>query len=169
MRLAVIGNSGSGKSTLAAGLAAELGASTLDLDTVYWKPNQIAVQRDPVLAQADVAAFCAAHEQWVIEGCYASLAAASLAFSPVLVFLNADVDTCISHCRARPWEPHKFASKAAQDERLEFLLQWVASYPTRDDDMCLKAHRRLFDDYQGTKIELTREIAAPALLARLSG
>lgn len=164
MRIAVIGNSGSGKSTLAAGLASELSAATLDLDTVFWEPNQIAVPRDPALARADVAAFCGGHENWVIEGCYATLAAASFPFSPVLVFLNVSVETCVAHCRARPWEPHKYASKDEQDQRLEFLLKWVSSYPTRDDDMCLKAHRLLFDAYAGRKVELTENIDAKVLL-----
>ncbi|MBL8513916.1 MAG: AAA family ATPase [Betaproteobacteria bacterium] len=169
MRIAVIGNSGSGKSTLASGLATELRAATLDLDTVFWEPNQIAVPRNSAAARADVAAFCGAHEQWVIEGCYASLAEASFPFAPVLIFLNASVETCIAHCRARPWEPHKYASEAEQDERLEFLLQWVASYPTRDDDMSLKAHRRVFDGYPGKKLELNERMSAPALLKKLSG
>jgi adenylate kinase family enzyme len=164
MRIAIIGNSGSGKSTLAAGLALELSAASLDLDTVFWEPNQIAVPRDPALARADVAAFCGAHENWVIEGCYATLAEASFPFSPVLVFLNVSVETCVAHCRARPWEAHKYATKAEQDERLEFLLKWVASYPVRDDDMCLTAHRRLFDGYAERKVELTENVDAKVLL-----
>ena len=118
MRLAVI--EFRGKIDLYGGLAAELGASTLDLDTVYWKPNQIAVQRDPVLAQADVAAFCAAHEQWVIEGCYASPGR-----SQSCVLTRAGVSECGCgylhlHCCA-PVGAAQVCFKAAQDERLEFL------------------------------------------------
>src|SRR4051812_34094895 len=87
MRIAVIGNSGSGKSTLAQRLADNVGAAVLDLDTVAWEPGQIAVPRDPAAAMADVEAFCASHRAWVVEGCYASLVAATFAFGPKLLFL----------------------------------------------------------------------------------
>ncbi|MBL8521230.1 MAG: (d)CMP kinase [Betaproteobacteria bacterium] len=168
MRITIVGNSGSGKSTLAAALAAQLGASLLDLDAVYWEPDQIAVARDPAAARADVVAFSAAHDRWVVEGCYASLAEASLSGAPTLVFLNPGLEVCIAHCRARPWEPHKYASKQEQDARLAFLLDWVASYATRDDDMSLGAHRRVFDAYGGPKLELTAPVGADVLLERLA-
>ena len=41
MRCAILGNSGSGKSTLARLLAADDGATLLDLDTVAREPGQI--------------------------------------------------------------------------------------------------------------------------------
>jgi hypothetical protein len=52
------------------------------------------------------------------------------------------------NCRNRPWEPHKYASKADQDAKLEYLLSWVRGYYTRDDDLSLSAHRTLFDSYR---------------------
>ena len=42
-------------------------------------------------------------------------------------------EQCLANCRARPWEPHKYASKAQQDEKLAFLLDWVAAYYERDE------------------------------------
>ena len=61
----------------------------------------------------------------------------------------------LHHCRARPWEPGKYATKADQDAKLPLLLDWVRAYSTRTDDMSLAAHRRLFDSYTGPKRELT--------------
>ena len=132
MRLAILGNSGSGKSTLARWAAGRMHAPCLDLDTVAWEPGQIAVARPAAAAQTDVAAFCNAHEDWVIEGCYASLIAAALPFGPRLVLLDPGREQCLANCRARPWEPHKYASREAQDEKLAFLLGWVGEYYTRN-------------------------------------
>jgi adenylate kinase family enzyme len=73
MRIAIVGNSGSGKSTLAAWLAHRTHADLLDLDTVAWAPNSIAVARRAAEAENDVRAFCAARTSWVVEGCYANL------------------------------------------------------------------------------------------------
>lgn len=153
-RIVIIGNSGSGKSTLAQKLAG--GAiPTLDLDTVYWEPGKIAVARHPADAAADVKRFCATNADWIIEGCYGELAAHTFSWNPELIFVNPGEAACIARCRARPWEPHKYASKAEQDSKLEFLLKWVSDYYTRDGDMSLAAHRALFDAYKGPKREIT--------------
>jgi adenylate kinase family enzyme len=156
MRIAIIGNSGSGKSTLAGRLAERHGLAALDLDTVAWEVGQIAVPRPPAESVADVQAFCAAHEHWVVEGCYASLVSAALGAAepvdaPTLLFLDPGVDACLANCRVRPWEPHKYASMAEQDEKLGFLLSWVRAYYTRSDDHSLVAHQALFDAYGGPK------------------
>jgi hypothetical protein len=64
---------------------------------------------------------------------------------------------CERHCRARPWEPHKYASQEEQGRNLAMLLAWVRGYATRDDACSLASHRRLFDGFTGAK----RELAAP--------
>lgn len=171
MRIAILGNSGSGKSTLARWLAARAGAALLDLDTVAWEPGQVAVPRAPDAALSQVRAFCARHEQWVVEGCYAGLVGAALESQPRLLLLNPGESQCIANCRARPWEPHKYASRAEQDERLAFLLSWVRDYYGRDDDLSLAGHRRCFEAYAGPKVEVTAqpvlEPPAPELLSWL--
>jgi len=163
MRVAVLGNSGSGKSTLARALASQSHGALLDLDTVMWEPGQIAVARSADAAKADLQAFCADHEHWVVEGCYASLVAEALRYSPTLFFLNPGVEQCLANCRARPWEPHKYSSKQEQDERLEFLLSWVQEYYTRSGDMSLMAHRACFDAYSGAKVELKMQFEVDTL------
>jgi hypothetical protein len=79
-----------------------------------------------------------------------------------LVFLNPGVDACVANARLRPWEPHKYASKAEQDASLDFLIGWIGEYATRGDEFSLAAHRAVFDEFTGEKIELTsrEEIAA---------
>ena len=150
MRTAIIGNSGSGKSTLARRLA---GGETrvLDLDTLVWEPNQIAVPRDPQMVLGDLQGFCNAYPDWIVEGCYANCIQAVLTFEPELIFLDPGPEICMNSCRDRPWEPHKYASKEEQDSRLEFLLRWVQEYYEREGDMSHKAHTALFEVYRGPK------------------
>lgn len=170
MRAFILGNSGSGKTTLARWIADRWGAAVLDLDTVAWEPDRIAVRRDRVLARDDVLAFCRRHEHWVIEGCYADLLEACFEFQPTLIFLNPGPEVCMDHCRARPWEPHKYSSKEEQDQRLEFLLSWVRDYYHRDDEISLVTHRSCFDRYPGPKRELTSRMEwepPPAELMKL--
>src|ERR1035437_5225817 len=80
MRIAILGNAGTGKSTLAKWLVERSGASLLDLDSVAWEPGQVAVQRSETAAEEDVRAFCAASDDWVVEGCYANLVRVALTF-----------------------------------------------------------------------------------------
>jgi adenylate kinase family enzyme len=155
-RIAILGNSGSGKSTLAQAVAARLGAEVLDLDTVAWQPGEVAVPRAAAEARADLEAFCGRCAAWVAEGCYGELIAALLPRAPLLVFLEPGEAACVAHCRARPWEPHKYASRAEQEQRLGFLLEWVAGYYTRGDSMSLRAHRALYEGYAGRKCMLQR-------------
>jgi adenylate kinase family enzyme len=171
MRIAILGNSGSGKSTLARWLAERAGAALLDLDTVAWEPDQIAVPRPADAARADVRAFCSQNAHWVLEGCYAGLIGAALEHGPRLIFMNPGEAQCIANCRARPWEPHKYASKAEQDERLAYLQAWVTGYYTRTGDMSLAGHLECFDAYAGPKLAVhtqpTLEPPAPEVLAWL--
>jgi len=104
----------------------------------------------------------AAHEDWVIEGCYADLLEATLLQCTQLLFLNPGVEACVENARSRPWEPHKYASKEAQDSNLEMLIVWIRDYPTRSDTFSLSAHRGLFDRFSGEKCELTTREAIAA-------
>lgn len=161
MRLLIVGNSGAGKSTLAARLAHDHGLAHLDLDPLAWLPTTPPTRRpladsltalDATLADRGADGASAG---WVIEGCYADLLGALAPRATHLVFVNPGVDACVAHCRARPWEPHKYASPEAQDANLAMLLDWVRGYPTRDDACSLAAHRALFDGFVGIKRELT--------------
>lgn len=151
LRIVVLGNSGSGKSTLARQLAEPGRTPVLDLDTIVWARGKIAVQRAPEAAQAGLVRFCTEHPAWILDGCYAGLAERALAWRPELILLDPGEEACLRHCRARPWEPHKYASKEAQDEKLPFLLSWVSEYYRRDGDMSLLRHREVFDAYRGPK------------------
>ena len=161
-RTVLLGNSGSGKSTLAARLARAGACPHLDLDTLAWLPVQ-PPQRRPIADSArDIAAFVDANEHWVIEGCYADLLELALPRCTQLVFLNPGIAACIANARSRPWEPHKYASKEAQDRNLDMLIGWIRDYETRRDEFSLPAHRALFDGFAGDKRELTsrEQIAA---------
>ena len=155
MRVVVVGNSGAGKSTLALRLAREHGLAHLDLDTLAWLPQTPPVRRRFAESRREIEAFTDAHEKWVIEGCYASLLDLVLPRCTRLVFLNPGVEACIANARARPWEPHKYASKEAQDANLQMLIEWIRDYERRSDEFSLVAHRLLFDGFRGDKIEIT--------------
>jgi adenylate kinase family enzyme len=150
-RILIFGNSGSGKTTMARALARERGLPHLDLDSLAWA--EAAVRRPLAESVALIEGFVARHPEWVIEGCYGDLLEVVLPHCTELRFLNPGVEACIANCRARPWEPEKYASKEEQDANLAFLLDWVREYDTRDDEYSLARHRRIFDSFPGRKRE----------------
>jgi adenylate kinase family enzyme len=154
MRILLFGNSGSGKSVLAQKLATEHGLKHLDLDTLVWEPGKIAVPRPPEAVQRDLQAFFAAESHWVVEGCYGEWVLFATPFCTALYFLNPGLEVCIQHCLDRPWEPHKYESKEAQDAMLPGLIGWVKGYYEREDAWSLKEHRKIFDRFEGEKLEL---------------
>jgi adenylate kinase family enzyme len=156
MRIVILGNAGSGKSTLAKSLARTQGMPLLDLDTLVWEPDRVAVQRPNERVLADLAQFCRESEDWVIDGCYGDLVGAVLGHRPLLIFLAPGQDVCVANCRTRPWEPHKYRTKREQDDHLEHLLGWVRSYYGLHGSMSLSGHRAVFDAYTGPKRLVTR-------------
>jgi adenylate kinase family enzyme len=152
-RILIFGNSGAGKSTLAKSLAGALALAHLDLDILAWQRAEAPARRVLGESKAEIEKFTADNKGWVIEGAYADLLALLLDECSELVFLNPGVEVCIENCRARPWEPHKYADKESQDRNLEFLLGWVREYETRDDEYSLSGHRWLFDRFNGVKRE----------------
>lgn len=155
MKLLILGNSGSGKSTLAKAVAERHGVPHLDLDTIVWEPEQVAMPRSPEAVRADLDAFIATHPAWVIEGCYGELIEAAAPACTELVFLNPGLEACLANNRRRLWEPHKYVSPEAQDAMLDNLQAWVAGYYSRDDAWSLAAHRRVFNRHPGRKREAT--------------
>jgi adenylate kinase family enzyme len=154
-KVLVFGNSGSGKSTYARALAARERIPHLDLDTIVWEPNQIAVLRPSSVIRASLEAFITTNPTWVIEGCYGDLVEAAASRATELVFLNPGLEACLTNNARRPWEPHKYASPEQQDAMLANLQTWVAAYYQRADQWSYEAHRRIFDAHRGRKTEYT--------------
>ena len=150
-KVIIFGNSGAGKSTLAKKLSGSEGLHHFDLDTVAWlatSPPQIKPVAESMQA---VQEFITQYDQWVIEGCYADLLELVAPQCNEMIFLNLSIESCIHNARNRPWEPHKYPSKSAQDENLEMLLQWIAGYETRQDTFSKASHQKLYESYAGPK------------------
>ena len=151
----VVGNSGSRKSTLARRLAGEHGLTHLDLDPFAWLPTEPPTRMALEEAERQIRSALADTEGWVVEGCYADLLGLLADEATELIFLDLPVEVCQSHARSRPWEPHKYPSKEAQDANLSMLLEWIAAYPERDGALGRAAHLELFDRFGGQKRRVT--------------
>ena len=157
-RIVVYGNSGAGKTTLARRLAEAGALPILSLDAIAFEEG--AVRKPLAESVRSLEEFATAHDAWVIEGCYGDLVEAALPFATELRFLDPGVERCIAHCRARPWEPDKYPTRADQDAMLENLIAWVETYESRDDEFGAARHRAIFERFVGEKVRVT-DSAAP--------
>lgn len=154
-KILIFGNSGSGKSTLARRLKDTENLAHLDLDELAWQKTT-PPQRAPLTeSQSAIDQFTQENESWVIEGCYADLLELLLADANEMIFLNLPVEECIENARQRPWEPHKYESKEAQDANLDMLLDWIRDYDNRRDVFSRSAHECLYESFGGKKQMVT--------------
>ncbi|MEQ9459880.1 MAG: hypothetical protein RIG82_02845 [Phycisphaeraceae bacterium] len=163
MQVLILGNSGSGKSTLAQALTEQHQLAHLDLDQVAWQTASPPIRRLLPDSFTLIDHHTTRHTRWVIEGCYADLAAHVLQQRPTLVLLDPPLDTCLRHARQRPWEPHKYPNPEEQQANLPMLLDWITEYPGRSDATGRQAHLELFHNYTGTRhlLASTEHFALP--------
>tara|TARA_R110002072_G_scaffold56097_6_gene145556 strand:+ start:15287 stop:15766 length:480 start_codon:yes stop_codon:yes gene_type:complete len=154
-RLVIFGNSGSGKSTLSNQLSETESLTHLDLDTLAWLPTTPPTRQLLTESAKNIAEFIASNDNWVIEGCYADLLELAIPAATEMIFMDLPVETCVENARSRPWEPHKYESKAAQDANLEMLVDWIKQYTSRDDTFSHAAHLALYESFSGQKSRRT--------------
>jgi len=157
-RIIIFGNSGAGKSTLAKSLASIDRLAHFDLDSIAWLPTSPPQRKAVEQSKADIDVFIAENDRWVIEGCYSDLLELLFTKATEIIFLDLPIDQCIANARARPWEPHKYESKQAQDANLDMLLGWISDYEDRTDTFSRAAHRDLFLRYGGKKTRYTQNV-----------
>lgn len=150
-RILIFGNSGSGKSTLAKKLSSTHQLSHLDLDTLAWLPTAPPERKSLEESESEILSFINSNQDWVIEGCYSDLLEIALPYSSEIIYLNLPIELCIENARNRPWEPHKYDSKEAQDANLEMLVDWISQYSSRTDTFSEASHRALYEQYAGSK------------------
>lgn len=163
-KILIFGNSGSGKSTLAKSMSLANSLAHLDLDTIAWEPVHPPVRKSLDAAGALIQDFIAINDSWVIEGCYADLLELVTVSANQVIFLNLSIQDCIANAKNRPWEPHKYPSKQAQDSNLEMLIEWISQYDMRQDSFSRAAHEALFDQFIGQKVMHRTNQSLPAIL-----
>jgi adenylate kinase family enzyme len=151
-RVIIFGNSGSGKTTLARKLADNAKLAHLDLDTLAWQATSPPTRKPLDESRQSIEQFINANDNWVIEGCYADLLSITVPFCNEMIWLDLPIETCVANAKLRPWEPHKYSSKAAQDKNLPMLIDWIRQYTEREDTFSREAHLALFEGYGGDKL-----------------
>jgi len=163
-KIIIFGNSGSGKSTLAKKLSTKYKLAHLDLDTLAWLATSPPQRKSISDSANEIANFTKEHESWIIEGCYSDLLGLLTnrsnsadvdnmitILANEVIFLDLPIEACIANAKQRPWEPHKYVSKQAQDDNLAMLIDWIKAYDTRTDSFSKHAHYQLYEAFKGKK------------------
>ena len=150
-KILIFGNSSSGKSSLAKKFSADKKLAHLDLDTLAWLPELPPTRATLESSKNKILDFIDSNESWVIEGGYTDLIELLENDANEIIFMNLDAEQCIENAKARPWEPHKYSSKTAQDKNLDMLINWIKDYSNRDDVFSYKSHIKFYESFRGKK------------------
>lgn len=131
----------------------------MDLDTIAWLDSSPPQRSSLDSSLKTLQEFTAANQSWVVEGCYADLLNLLSPQANEVIYLNLPIELCIENAKNRPWEPHKYESKQAQDEKLPMLLEWIAQYKDREDTFSHAAHLNFYQSFTGKKLMYTSNIA----------
>ena len=157
-KIVIFGNSGSGKSTLAKELIETKNLEHLDLDILAWLPTVPPERAPRHITKIKIQEFMQLHDNWVIEGCYTDLLDIASLEADEIIFMNLNVSQCIENAMNRPWEPHKYESKEAQDNNLEMLMDWITQYKVRTDCFSYTSHIGFYEKFDGKKSMVTSNI-----------
>lgn len=152
-QLFIFGNSGSGKSTLARRLALQRNVLHLDLDRFAWTAT-IGERRELKDSLAAIQAELG-EQPAVIEGMYSDLVEQLISPQDELIWLDLPLEDCIAHCKARPFEAHKWESAEAQNAFLPRLLEFLPDYYEVDTSIGRRAHEAVFAAFGGKKRRIT--------------
>jgi adenylate kinase family enzyme len=125
-KIVIFGNSASGKSTLARSLCDAENMAYLDLDNLAWTSSDPPQRALLEISEKAIRLFIQQHDGWVIEGCYTDLLEIVAPQASGIIFMNFPIELCLENAKNRPWEPHKYNSREAQDQNLAMLL-WIGS------------------------------------------
>lgn len=95
--------------------------------------------------------FIEASDNWLVEGCYSDLLKIALPHANEVIFLNLPIEDCIKNAKSRPWEHHKYETKAAQDANLNMLIEWISEYKKRNDTFSESTHLEIYNSFEGKK------------------
>lgn len=132
-------------------MAVEHNLAHLDLDTLAWQATEPPTRKPISLSKKSLDAFMTKNPCWVIEGCYTDLLMWVAEHANQAIFMNLPVAQCQKNASNRPWEPHKYISKAEQDANLPMLLDWIAAYEQRSDGFSYQAHLKLYKQFPSSK------------------
>lgn len=159
-RTLIIGNSGSGKSWLAKRLAEQLQVPWIDLDLIHWISDEHSIPR-PRAESLGMARVAASEQCWVIEGVYGWMVSELVEQATLLIWLCLEDEDCVNNIRLRE------SKRDDNDELLIALLEWAGRYRTREGSSGFVAHQRLFEGFDGSKLQLMDRAEVTAFVSTM--
>lgn len=150
-RVLVLGCAGAGKSTLAAEIAARRDLPLIYLDSHYWTPGWVELERE---AWRDKVSELAAPDSWVMDGNYLNSFDLRLPRADTAILLDVSTHRCLGRVLRRIW---RYRGQTRPDmpkgcpERFDIgFLRYVMGYRRTHRPRVLEALR----DFEGTLVIL---------------
>lgn len=123
-KIIVIGCPGSGKSTFSRALHRKTGIPLFHLDMMYWNADKKTVEKSVFLERLSAVL---EHEEWIIDGNYASTMEQRMAASDTVIFLDYPLDICLEGIRERRGKSRSDMPWIETEEDTE-LVEFIKNY-----------------------------------------
>lgn len=132
-RIVILGSAGSGKSTLARRVSEITGIEVLHLDTLFWKPGWVQVNKEDF--ERDVDAYIQ-KDSWITDGNYRGTLDKRLSSADTIIFIDVPRIVCLYRSIKRSI---KYRGKSRPDltegcnEKFDWeFYKWIWNYPARN-------------------------------------
>ena len=117
-KVIVIGCPGSGKSRLSRALHHKTGIPLHHLDLMYWNADKTTVEKRVFLERLSEVL---AHDEWIIDGNYASTLAMRMAACDTVIFLDYPTELCLDGIKQRRGKARSDMPWIETEEDAEFV------------------------------------------------
>lgn len=158
-KLIIIGNSGSGKTFLAQKITSVLNLPVIHLDKLFWESKSCSQKRPKDIVHQEIVEIVK-QPKWILEGVFGDLANLGASKADILIFLNKDWSECKQALMHR-------GPQSATEENFKELMNWAELYWERKTMSSFDGHKKIFNQFNGTKFEFTSRKQVEEWLSKL--
>lgn len=159
-KIIIVGNSGSGKTYLAQKIATVFNLPVIHLDKLFWESESCLEKRPKEIVHQELEEMTE-QPKWILEGVFGDLANIGVSKADFLIFLNLDWSECKKGLMLR-------GPQNATEENFKELIDWAELYWERKTMSSFEGHKKIFNQFNGAKLEFTSRDQIKDWLLRLN-
>jgi adenylate kinase family enzyme len=158
-RILIVGSGGAGKSTLARRLGKILKIEVIHLDTLYWQPNWVKIEKPKWY---EILSELTEKDSWIMDGNYDSSLGVRIKNCDTIIFLDFPRLLCLYRVLKRRLTYRKTNRPdmaAGCNEKIDFeFIEWIWNYPKKDKLKVEEVLKKIEDEKTVIRLKSQTEV-----------